>query len=91
VPQYLRALVPGGAFFFTVTLLERHRTLLTEPLDHLRASFMAARQRRPFTVEAIFIFPDHLHRIWTRPFTVTYDAVLSTLSEGQMMTFGAWR
>jgi hypothetical protein len=23
MPQYIRALVPGGTFFFTVTLLER--------------------------------------------------------------------
>ena len=58
MPQYLRALVPGGAFFFTVTLLERRRKLLTEHFDNLRVSLMAARLRRPFTVEAIVILPD---------------------------------
>ena len=58
MPQYLRALVPGGTFFFTVTLLERRRKLLTEPFDTLRVSLMAARQRRPFTAEAIVILPD---------------------------------
>jgi putative transposase len=67
MPQYLRAVVPGGTFFFTVTLLERRRNLLTEHLDLLRAAFKAARQRRPFTVEAIVILPDHLHCIWTLP------------------------
>jgi putative transposase len=67
MPQYRRAVVPGGTFFFTVTLLERHRKLLTEHIDHLRAAFLAARQRRPFTVEAIVILPDHLHCIWTLP------------------------
>jgi len=51
MPQYIRAFVPGGTFFFTVTLLERRRKLLTEPIDDLRAVFKAARQRRPFTVE----------------------------------------
>ena len=67
MPQYIRAFVPGGTFFFTVTLLERRRKLLTEHIDDLRASFIAARQRRPFTVEAIVILPDHLHCIWTLP------------------------
>jgi putative transposase len=32
MPQYIRAFVPGGTFFFTVTLLERRRKLLTETL-----------------------------------------------------------
>ena len=88
MPQYLRAFIPGGTFFFTVTLLERRRKLWTEPIDNLRAVFMAARQRRPFTVQAMVILPDHLHCIWTRPFTVTYDAVFITLNGRRMMTFG---
>jgi putative transposase len=67
MPQYIRAFVPGGTFFFTVALLERHRNLLTEHIDDLRAVFMAARQRRPFTIEAIVILPDHLHCMWTLP------------------------
>ena len=67
MPQYIRAFVPGGTFFFTVTLLERRRKLLIEYIDNLRASFAAVRQRRPFTVEAIVILPDHLHCIWTLP------------------------
>jgi putative transposase len=29
MPQYIRAFVPGGTFFFTATLLERRRKLLT--------------------------------------------------------------
>jgi putative transposase len=67
MPQYIRAIVPGGTFFFTVTLLERRRNLLTEHIDNLRAAFRAARQRRPFTIEAIVILPDHLHCVWTLP------------------------
>ena len=57
MPQYILALVPGGTFFFTVTLLERRRNLLTEHCDNLRGLLMAARQRRPFTLEAIVILP----------------------------------
>jgi len=30
MPQYIRSFVPGGTFFFAVTLLERRRKLLTE-------------------------------------------------------------
>ena len=67
MPQYIRAFVPGGTFFFTVTLLERRRKLLTENIDHLREVFQAARRHRPFAMEAIVILPDHLHCIWTLP------------------------
>ena len=67
MPQYIRAFVPGGTFFFTVTLLERRRELLIEHINDLRKAFKVARQRRPFTVEAIVILPDHLHSIWTLP------------------------
>jgi putative transposase len=67
MPQYIRAFVPGGKFFFTVALLERHRKLLTEHIDDLRVVFMAARKRRPFIFEAIVILPDHLHCLWTLP------------------------
>ena len=74
MPQYIRAFVPGGTFFFTVTLLESRRKLLTENIDNLREVFKAAR-RRPFTIEAIVILPDHLHCIWTLP---SGDADFST-------------
>jgi hypothetical protein len=57
MPQSIRAFVPGGAFFFAVTLLERCRNLLTEHIEDLRAVFKAARQRRPFFIEAIVINP----------------------------------
>jgi putative transposase len=67
MPQYLRAFVPGGTFFFTVTLLERRCKLLIENIDVLRQVFISARRRRPFTIEGIVILPDHLHCIWTLP------------------------
>ena len=75
MPQYIRAFVPGGTFFFTVTLLERRRKLLTENIDKLREVFKTGRQRKPFTIEAIVILPDHLHCIWTLP---SGDADFST-------------
>jgi REP element-mobilizing transposase RayT len=35
--DYRRNFVAGGSFFFTVNLAERHRQLLTENIDELRA------------------------------------------------------
>jgi len=67
MPNYIRAFVPGGTFFFTVALLERRRRLLTENIDDLRDVFADARRRRPFSLDAIVVLPDHLHCIWTLP------------------------
>ncbi|MDB5970429.1 MAG: hypothetical protein JWQ90_2879 [Hydrocarboniphaga sp.] len=67
MPHYVRTHVPGGSFFFTVALLERRRSLLTDHADTLRASFHQVRRKRPFTVDAIVVLPDHLHCIWTLP------------------------
>jgi putative transposase len=67
MPRYIRSFVPGGVFFFTVALLDRRRQLLVEKIDTLREVVQAARRRRPFTIEAIVILPDHLHCIWTLP------------------------
>ena len=67
MPQYVRARIEGGTFFFTVALLERRRTLLTERADELRAAFAEVKRRWPFRIEAIVVLPDHLHCIWTLP------------------------
>ena len=85
MPRYIRARVPGGSFFFTVALLERRRRLLTEHVDALRAAFAAAKARRPFTIDAAVILPDHLHCIWTLPendtdFSIRWHAIKSAFS-----------
>ena len=67
MPHYVRAYVPGGSYFFTVTLLERHRRLLTEHVAALRAAFVSVRRQRPFHIDAIVVLPDHLHGLWTLP------------------------
>jgi len=67
MPQYVRAYVPGGAYFFTVGLLERRGRLLTENIEALREALRSVRDRRPFRIDAIVILPDHLHCIWTLP------------------------
>ena len=67
MPRYIRAFIPGGAFFFTLALLERRRRLLTEHIGELRAAFTAVRSQKPFTMNAIVVLPDHLHCIWPLP------------------------
>src|SRR6266545_4059739 len=65
--QYRRNFVPGGTFFFTVTLVDRRSSALVEHIASLRAAFRATRSERPFTIDAIVILPDHLHAIMTLP------------------------
>ena len=87
MPQYTRAHAPGGTFFFTVALLERHRTLLTDHIDLLRAAFSIVRAARPFTLDAIVVLPDHLHCLWTLPpddadFSTRWRLIKSRLARG---------
>jgi len=65
--HYLRYRVPGGCYFFTVNLLERDQSLLTEHIDALRHAFRTVKQRRAFHIDAIVILPEHLHCILTLP------------------------
>jgi putative transposase len=65
--NYRRNLVPGGTYFFTVTLRDRSSRLLIEHIGSLRAAFRTVKHRQPFRVDAIVILPEHLHTIWTLP------------------------
>jgi putative transposase len=67
MPNYRRAFVPGGCWFFTVNLLERRQTLLLDHIDALRDAFENTRRKYAFEIAAIVILPDHLHAIWTLP------------------------
>jgi putative transposase len=65
--RYRRNFVPGGTYFFTVTLADRTSSALVDHVSVLRTAFRIARHERPFTIEAIVILPEHLHAIWTLP------------------------
>ena len=67
MPNYRRAFVPGGCWFFTVNLLDRRRYLLTENIDALREATRISQARHPFTIDAMVVLPDHVHAIWTLP------------------------
>lgn len=76
MPNYRRAMSPGGTFFFTVVTHDR-RPILTGESAHaaLRHAIARTRQDHPFEVDAIVVLPDHLHAIWTLP---NHDADFST-------------
>jgi len=65
--RYRRAQVNGGTYFFTVNLAERRQSLLVEYIDVLRKVVGIVKERHPFTIDAMVIFPEHLHALWTLP------------------------
>jgi putative transposase len=65
--RYRRNFVPGGTFFFTLTLDDRRSSVLVNYVALLRAAFRETRNERPFTIDAIVILPDHLHTVMTLP------------------------
>jgi REP-associated tyrosine transposase len=65
--RYRRNYVPGGTYFFTVTLADRRSAVLTENIAALRPAFRATHQEHPFNLDAIVVLPEHLHAIMTLP------------------------
>lgn len=55
MPNYRRAFIPGGTWFFTVNLLERkNNDLLIREIDLLRNTVRA-------------VLSEHMHTVWTLP------------------------
>ena len=67
MPNYRRAFVPGGCWFFTVNLLERRQTLLVDHIEALREAVAGTRQTHGFEIAAFVVLPDHLHAVLTLP------------------------
>ena len=68
MPNYRRAFVPGGTYFFTVVTAGREPWLGTEAGREILARAMRdVRARQPFRTHAIVVLPDHLHCVWTLP------------------------
>jgi putative transposase len=85
--RYRRNLIPGGTFFFTVTLADRRSSVLVNHVGLLRAAFRSARDRKSFAVDAIVILPDHLHAILTLPpgdadFSGRWKAIKAAFTRG---------
>lgn len=65
--QYRRNFLPGGTYFFTLTLHNRKANYLTEHIDLLRSAMKKVQQKMPFSIIAIIVLPEHLHAIWKLP------------------------
>jgi len=59
--DYRRNRVPGGTYFFTVNLLDRHCDPLIAKIKSLRAAVRQTHIRLPFHIDAWVVLPDHTH------------------------------
>lgn len=73
--RYRRDHTPGGTFFFTLNLQDRHSSLLTERITAFQSSYRRVKAELPFITLAICVLPDHLHAVWRLP---EHDADFST-------------
>jgi putative transposase len=87
MPNYRRAQINGGLFFFTVALANRSSNLLIDEIDRLRRAYRTVQERHPFETIAVCILPDHLHAIWDLPgddkdFAARWSIIKSSFSRG---------
>jgi putative transposase len=68
MPDYRRAFVPGGTFFFTLCTYRRKPLFrLPANVERLRDAVKTVKAQWPFEIIAAVILPDHLHWIWALP------------------------
>jgi putative transposase len=66
--DYRRYFVPGGTYFHTLVIRNRAPLFANEKARRLLGSVIReCLQRRPLTVVAFVLLPDHLHCLWTLP------------------------
>ncbi|MBM3157931.1 MAG: transposase [Chloroflexi bacterium] len=68
MPEYRRARVSGGTYFFTVVTYNRYPFFADESaIILLHKCFQIVASEYPYTMDACVILPDHIHCIWTLP------------------------
>ena len=85
MPQYLRARIESGVYFFTIALADRSSDLLVRHIEHLRKVYKVVEDRHPFETIAICVLPDHVHAVWSLPsgdsnFPVRWSQIKSAFS-----------
>jgi putative transposase len=65
--DYRRNRIPGGTFFFTVTIAERRLDLLVRHIELLKSVLRDEQRHAPFVNLGLVILPDHLHAVWKMP------------------------
>jgi len=68
MPLYRRLFRPGGTYFFTL-VTENRAPILCHHASRkiLRDAITSCAKRRPFSLDAIVLLPDHLHMLITLP------------------------
>lgn len=68
MPNYRRAYVPGGSFFFTLVTNQRKPLFANPQARRLLGNVIRQCQDNwPFTINAMVLLSEHLHTIWTLP------------------------
>jgi putative transposase len=68
MPDHRRAWHPGGTYFFTVNLLQRHgNDLLIRHIETLRQVVRAVQSRHGFRIHGWVVLPEHLHCVIELP------------------------
>ncbi len=68
MPNWRRAVVPGGTYFFTVVTDQRRPIFESLIARSILGDVMRECQTtHPFDVRAIVLLPEHLHSIWCMP------------------------
>lgn len=68
MPNWRRAHVPGGSFFFTVVTDRRRPLFADDNARRLLGNVIRGCQKQwPFDLHSIVLPPDHLHAIWCLP------------------------
>ena len=65
--NYRRNFLPGGTYFFTAVLANRHSRLLVDKIEALRGALQHTQREMPFKVIAMVVLLDHLHCVWRLP------------------------
>jgi putative transposase len=65
MPDYRRAHVPGGTYFFTINIYRRQTSLTdVDVRSALREAIGTLRSTYRFVIEAWVSLPDRLHALW---------------------------
>ncbi|MFT4959144.1 MAG: putative transposase [Paracoccaceae bacterium] len=82
---YRRLYIPGGTYFFTVSLADRTAQTLLDEIDLLRSVYASVVAQHPVKCHAMVVLPSHIHAVWTLPdgdadFSIRWRKIKSVFS-----------